>query len=78
MSAATFTPDAEQVEAQRARTLLELAGAYVRQALSFPDEIAMLRGEVAALLFENSALRYQLDRLAGRVEALEKRAGVSR
>jgi len=70
--------DAEQVEAARARTLLELAAGYTREALRFPDEVALLRGMVAELLFENAALRHQVDRLAGRVDALERRAGVSR
>jgi hypothetical protein len=66
-------PDAQQVEAERARSLLELAGSYTRQALAFPDELAMLRGTVAELLFENAVLRWQLDQLAGRVQALERR-----
>jgi len=66
--------DAGQVDAEQARYLLELAGAYTRQALAFPDELAMLRGTVAELLLENAALRYQLDQLTGRVQALERRA----
>jgi hypothetical protein len=78
MTAPTIQPDAEQVEALRAKSLLELAGVHLRQALAFPDEIRMLRGEVASLLFENAALRYQLDQLAGRMEWLERQAGVPR
>jgi hypothetical protein len=66
--------DAEQVQAGHARYLLELAGVYTRQALAFPDEVAMLRHVVEELLFEHAALRYQLDQLAGRVESLERRA----
>jgi hypothetical protein len=60
-------PDAEQVEAQHARTLLELAGVYVRQALALPDEVAALRTLVAELLLEVGMLRLQVD-------ALERRA----
>jgi hypothetical protein len=69
-----MTADVEQVQAGQARYLLELAGAYTRQALAFPEELAMLRGTLAELLLENAALRYQLDRLSGRVQALERRA----
>jgi hypothetical protein len=68
-------PDAEQVQAEQVRSLLELAGAYTRQALAFPDELAMLRSTVAELLLENAVLRWQLDQLTGRVQALERRAG---
>ena len=75
MTTRTIEPDAEQVEAGRARTLLELVGAYTRLALAFPDELSMLRGEVAGLLFENAALRYQIDQLTHRVERLEHRPG---
>ncbi len=64
-------PDAEQVEAARARTLLELAGGYTRLALNFPGEVAELRRVVAELLFEVAILR-------GRLEHLERRAGVGR
>jgi hypothetical protein len=68
--------DAEQIEAQRARTLLELAGGYVRQAVAFPDQVEVLQSITANLLFENATLRHQLDRLAERIERLERRAGV--
>ncbi len=78
MSAAAIEPDPEQLEEIRARRLLELAGGYTRQALAFPDEVAMLRGLVGELLFENATLRYQLDQLASRVEALERRREVRR
>lgn len=71
-------PDAEQLEELRARRLLELAGAYVRQALALPEQVETLQAITANLLFENAALRWQLDRLAGRVDALEREAGVSR
>jgi hypothetical protein len=66
-----LTPDAEQVEAQRARTLLELAGVYVRQVLQLPDDVAALRTLVAELLLEVAMLRLKVD-------ALERRAGVGR
>jgi predicted RecB family endonuclease len=71
----TLEPDVEQVEAQRARTLLELAGGYVRQALALPDQVEVLQSIVSNLLFENAALRWQLDRLAARVDALERKTG---
>jgi predicted RecB family endonuclease len=71
----TLEPDVEQVEAQRARTLLELAGGYVRQALALPDQVEALQSIVSNLLFENAALRWQLDRLAARVDALERKTG---
>jgi hypothetical protein len=63
-----MTPDAEQVEAERARTLLELAGVYVRQVLQLPDDVAALRTLVAELLLEVGILRVK-------VEGLEKRVG---
>jgi hypothetical protein len=63
-----MTPDAEQVEADRARTLLELAGVYVRQVLQLPDDVAALRTLVAELLLEVGILRLK-------VEGLEKRVG---
>jgi hypothetical protein len=78
MSAVPIEPDPEQLEEIRARRLLELAAGYTRQALAFPDEVAVLRSLVGELLFENAALRYQLDQLAGRVEALERRREVRR
>jgi hypothetical protein len=68
--------DAEQIEAQRAGTLLELAGGYVRQALALPDQVEVLQSITANLLFENATLRHQLDRLAERVDRLDGRAGV--
>ncbi len=70
-----FEPDAKQVEAQHARTLLELAGGYVRQALVLPEQVEVLQSITANLLFENAALRYQVDQLRSRVDALERRAG---
>ncbi len=69
MTAPPIPPDAEQVEAARAKTLLELAGSYTRIALKFPTEIDTLRVLVANLLFETAILR-------GRVEELERRVGV--
>jgi hypothetical protein len=78
MTAPTLEPDAEEVEAERARALLEMASGYTRQALAFPDEVSALRHMVAEVLFENAALRWQLDRLGERVERLERRAGGSR
>jgi hypothetical protein len=63
-----ITPDAEQVEAARARTLLELAGVYVRQVLHLPDDVAVLRTLVAELLLEVGMLRLKVD-------ALEKQVG---
>jgi hypothetical protein len=77
VSAPPFEPDAEQVEAQRARTLLELAGAHLRQALKFPEEVETLRSMVAELLLENGFLRHDVRRAVERIEALERRAGVS-
>jgi hypothetical protein len=71
-------PDAEQVEAQRARSLLELAGVYVREALALPEQVKVLQSITANLLFENAALRHQLDQLRGRVDALERRAEAGR
>lgn len=68
-------PDAEQVEAERARTLLELAGVYVRQALALPEQVEVLQSIASNLLFENAVLRWQLDRLAVRVDALERKTG---
>jgi predicted RecB family endonuclease len=67
--------DTEQIEADRARTLLELAGAYVRQALALPEQVEILQSITGNLLFENAALRWQLDRLAARVDALERKTG---
>lgn len=61
-------PDAEQVEAARARSLLELAGVYVRQALALPDEVAALRTLLAEQMLEVAMLRLKVD-------ALEKRVG---
>lgn len=68
-------PDAEQIEAQRARTLLELAGGYVRVALAFPDQVAALQSISANLLFENANLRWQVDQLSARIDALERKTG---
>jgi hypothetical protein len=78
MSAPTIEPDAEQLEELQARRLLELAGGYVRLALQVPDDLDNLRTIVAEMLLENAMLRLDLRRLAGRVDALEKRAGVGR
>jgi hypothetical protein len=74
-TAQPLEPDAAQVEAERARTLLELAGGYVRQALALPDQIATLQSLVANLLFETATLRWQHDQLLGRIARLERRAG---
>jgi regulator of replication initiation timing len=71
-------PDAEQVEAERARTLLELAAAYTRQALEVPDELERLRALMAETLFENAMLRLELRQLGARVERLEKRREAQR
>jgi hypothetical protein len=68
-------PDAEQVEAQRARSLLELAGVYTRQALRFPDDVANLQTLVMELLLEVGMLRLDVRRLADRVDRLEGRVG---
>jgi hypothetical protein len=73
-----IVPDAEQVEAMRARTLLELAGVHTRQALQFPDDVANLQTIAAELLLEVAMLRLDVRRLTERVEAQERRAGVSR
>jgi hypothetical protein len=66
--------DAEQIEAERARTLLELAGVYTRQALRFPDEIEHLRTIVAELLFENGILRLRVEEMESRLDRLERRS----
>ena len=71
----SLEPDAEQVEAQRARTLLELVDAHVRQALALPDQVETLQSIAANLLFENAAFRYQIDQLTTRIERLERRNG---
>lgn len=65
--------DAEQIETQKARRLLELAGAYVRGALRFPGEVAALRAIVGQLLFEQHALQHQIDQLTERIERLERK-----
>ncbi len=59
--------DAKQVDAKQVDAK--------RQALAFPEQLQQLRATLAELLLENAALRWQLDRLAGRVDALERRAG---
>lgn len=71
----SLEPDAEQIEAERARTLLELVGVYTRQALALPEQVEVLQSITANLLFENAALRWHLDLLAGRVDALERKTG---
>lgn len=71
----SLEPDAEQTEQLQARRLLELAGGYVRQALALPDQVEALQSITANLLFENAALRYQLDQIRKRVDRLERRAG---
>jgi hypothetical protein len=71
----SLEPDDEQVETDRARSLLELAGGYVRQALALPDQVAALQSITANLLFENASLRWQLDRLSNRIDALERKTG---
>jgi predicted RecB family endonuclease len=67
-----FEPDAEQVEADRARTLLELAAVHVRQALEVPDELARLRQLAAEQMFELAILRLDVRELQARVERLEQ------
>jgi hypothetical protein len=67
MTAPPLEPDAEQVEAQRARTLLELAAVHVRQALAFPDDVQVLRTIVAELLLEVAIVSSRLDALERRV-----------
>ena len=42
------------------------------------EQVEALQSITANLLFENATLRWQHDQLADRVEALERRAGVSR
>ncbi len=74
----SLEPDAEQIEAQRAKTLLELTDGYVRQALALPDQVATLQSITANLLFENAALRWQIDQLTTRIERLERRNGGGR
>jgi hypothetical protein len=73
-----MTPDAEQATEIQARRLLELAGGYVRQALALPEQIEVLQSIAANLLFENAALRHQIDQLTVRVERLERRNGGGR
>jgi hypothetical protein len=64
--------DAGQVEAQRAKSLLELASDYTRLALQVPEDIETLRAITAELMFEVGLLRHDLRRLGERVETLEK------
>jgi ubiquinone biosynthesis protein UbiJ len=71
----SLEPDAEQVEAQYARTLLELAGRYVSQTLGLSEQVETLQSITANLLFENAALRWQVDRLSARLDALERKTG---
>jgi ubiquinone biosynthesis protein UbiJ len=78
MSAQAIEPDAEQLQEQTARRMLEQAGRYVREVLALPEQVEVLQSITANLLLENATLRWQLERLAGRVEALERRAGVGR
>jgi hypothetical protein len=68
-------PDDEQLEERRARRLLELVGERTRAALRFPEEVQDLRTLLAEVLFENGALRLQVERLGRRVDALERRPG---
>jgi hypothetical protein len=70
MSAA-IEPDAEQVEMQRARSLLELAGGYVRQALDVP-------GQLDAIMTVIGEQAVELAHLRQRIETLERRAGGGR
>jgi hypothetical protein len=57
---------------------LQLARETLKGALRFPGEIDALRQVVGELMFEVAALRWQHEQLAGRVEALERRAEVNR
>jgi ubiquinone biosynthesis protein UbiJ len=75
---ALLEPDAEQLGEQTARRMLEQAGRYVREALALPEQVEVLQSITANLLFENATLRHQVDRLAERVERLERRAGGDR
>jgi ubiquinone biosynthesis protein UbiJ len=75
---AVMEPDSEQLGEQTARQMLEQAGRYVREALALPEQVEVLQSITANLLFENAALRHQLDRLTERVERLERRAGGGR
>jgi len=75
---AILEPDAEQLGEQAAQRLLEQAGRYVREALALPEQVEVLQSITANLLFENAALRHQVDRLAERVERLERGAGGGR
>jgi hypothetical protein len=67
--------DAEPAEVAQASRLLELAGAYTRQALAFPAEVEHLRTIVAETLLENAMLRLDVRRLSERVDALERQRG---
>jgi ubiquinone biosynthesis protein UbiJ len=75
---ALLEPQAEQLDDLAARRLLEQAGRYVREALAFPDDVANLRTITAELLLENAMLRLDVQRLAERVERLERRTGGGR
>jgi hypothetical protein len=55
-------PDMPDVGAR----LLELAGAYTRQALAFPDELAIMRTLLAEAMFEIGVLRARVERLEAR------------
>jgi regulator of replication initiation timing len=68
-------PDAEQLAEQAARRLLEQAGRYVREALALPEQVEVLQSITANLMFENAALRLDVQRLTERVDALERQRG---
>ncbi len=55
--------------------MLEKAGAAMRQALQFPADLANFRTLIAELLLENGMLRLDVQRLAERVDRLERRVG---
>jgi hypothetical protein len=66
-------PDAEQLEELTAQAMLNKAGAAMRQALQFPADMANFRTLIAELLLENGMLRLDVQRLADRVDRLERR-----
>jgi hypothetical protein len=68
-------PDAEQLAELTAQAMLNKAGAAMREALRFPNDVANLRTIVAELLLENAMLRLDVQRLGERVDRLEGRVG---
>jgi hypothetical protein len=66
-------PDAEILDTQQSKRLLELAGYHVREALQFPDELQTLRTILANTMLEVAMQRQELDYLRKRIEVLERR-----